>query len=84
MSGNDFSAAEDRERIEAPGILADDLLWGCAAIAAELGVTQRRCFYMLESRMIPARKIGSTWCGSRRELREHFSRAANLGFGERE
>jgi len=57
--------------------LADDLLWGCAAIAAELGVTQRRCFYMLESRTIPARKIGSTWCGSRRELREHFSGAAS-------
>ena len=53
---------------------ADDLglIWGAAAIAAALGVTERACFHMLEAGKLPARKIGGRWVASRRKLIEHF------------
>jgi hypothetical protein len=53
-----------------------DLIWGCAAIAATLGVTQRACFHMLEAGVIPARKVGGRWVASRRKLEEHFEETA--------
>jgi hypothetical protein len=53
--------------------LADDLLWGGTAVAKELGVPRRRAFYLLESKGIPAKKIGGLWVASRRALREHFT-----------
>jgi hypothetical protein len=52
--------------------LAGDLIWGAAAIAAELGVEERRAFYLLDQRLIPARKIGALWCASRQQLRDAF------------
>lgn len=57
--------------------LASDLLWGAAAIATELGVPLRKAFYLLETRQIPAKKLGGLWVGSRRALREHFLGADN-------
>lgn len=53
-----------------------DLLWGCAAIAAALGVTERACFHMLEQRQLPARKVGGRWVASRRKLEQHFEETA--------
>jgi hypothetical protein len=52
--------------------LAGDLIWGAAAIAAELGIEERRAFYLLDRRLIPARKIGTLWCASRHQLRVAF------------
>jgi hypothetical protein len=49
--------------------LADDLVWGGKSIAAELGISTRKAFYLLENEMIPARKVGGLWVGSRRQLR---------------
>lgn len=46
----------------------DDILWGCAAIAEAIGQSTRQTFYLLERRMIPARKVGKKWCASRRKL----------------
>ncbi|TPJ34252.1 DNA-binding protein [Mesorhizobium sp. B2-6-5] len=48
------------------------LIWGSAAIAAELGVTQRQCFYMLETGKLPARKIGERWVADRAALHALF------------
>lgn len=49
-----------------------DLLWGCKAIAAFLGVTERACFHMLEQGVLPARQVGQRWVASRKALRRHF------------
>jgi hypothetical protein len=49
-----------------------DLLWGASAIAAYIGVDQRRAFYVLEEGRIPAKRIGSRWVASCQKLREHF------------
>jgi hypothetical protein len=55
-----------------PETLAEDLLVGAEAIAAELGIGMRKAFYWLERSLIPARKTGRTWVASRRRLRQHF------------
>jgi hypothetical protein len=57
---------------EAQGALADDLIWGAAAIGDEIGVKKSKVFYLLEQRHIPAKKIGGLWVGSRRQLRAAF------------
>jgi hypothetical protein len=50
--------------------IADDLIWGGAAIGREIGVNDaKRALYLLERRNIPARKIGRIRVASRRELR---------------
>ncbi len=54
--------------------LANDLLFGAGAIADELGVPIRKAFYLLEEGLIPGSKVGRTWAGSRRDLREHFAK----------
>jgi hypothetical protein len=43
------------EKNEAP---ADDLIWGCAAIAAAIGRNRRATFHLLENQLLPARKVG--------------------------
>jgi hypothetical protein len=49
--------------------ISSDILWGCAAIAAEIGVDVQRANYLLSRHQIPGRKIGALWCSSRRQLR---------------
>ena len=41
--------------------LGDDLIAGGPAIAAELGETKRRAYYLLETGLIPGFKIGNRW-----------------------
>jgi hypothetical protein len=53
--------------------LADDLLRGCEAISAYLGIDPRSAFHYLQSGQIPATKLGRLWLGSRSRLRRHFS-----------
>ena len=55
---------------EAPEQLG--LVWGAAAIAALLGITERRAFHMLEAGTLPARKVGGRWVASRKKLEQHF------------
>ena len=52
--------------------LRADLLWGCAAIAAEIGRDPRATFYMLQNGSIPASKVGQIWTSTRSRLRRHF------------
>jgi hypothetical protein len=49
--------------------IASDLLWEAPAIAAEIGVSTRRAYYLLDHHLIPGRKIGGLWVASRRQLR---------------
>jgi hypothetical protein len=52
--------------------LADDLLLGAQAIADEMGIPVRRAFHLLESRHLPADKVGRTWMSTRSRLRRFF------------
>jgi hypothetical protein len=54
--------------------LAADLLYGVAAVASFIGESERRSLYLLESRQIPAGKLGQRWVASRSALREHYAR----------
>jgi hypothetical protein len=44
-------------------------LWGAKAIGDELGLPERKAFYLLEKGLLPARKIGRIWVSTRKELR---------------
>lgn len=48
------------------------LVWGAEAIAAELGVSARRAYHLLEQREIPARKVGGRWVADKSRLRDFF------------
>ena len=56
------------------GPLADDLLRGVKPIAEFIGEKERRTFYLLERRYVPAGKIGAAWVASKRALRAHFEK----------
>jgi hypothetical protein len=57
-----------------PVLLADDLLKGVEAIAAFIDEPERRTLYLLQTKQIPAGKIGTRWTGSKAVLREHYAR----------
>ncbi len=50
----------------------DDLLVGAAAIGRFLGASQRRAFYLLETRQVPSFKIGRLWHARRSTLTKFF------------
>jgi hypothetical protein len=57
--------------------LGEDLIWGAKAIALELFSSDepkyvRKAFYLLNSGLIDAEKIGDQWVGSRQRLRRRF------------
>ena len=54
--------------------LADDLLYGGAAIADERGETLRRTYYLLLTGQIPAFKLGGRWYARRSSLRAQIER----------
>ena len=53
--------------------LSDDVLWGCAAIAAEINRPTHITFRMLQQGLIPAEKLGAIWVTTRTRLRAHFN-----------
>ena len=55
---------------------ATDALRGAKAIAEFLGENVRRTNYLLETRRIPAGKIGSSWMASRATLAAFYARLA--------
>ena len=59
-------------KTETPISLRDDLLWGCKAIADELGLDRRAVFYLLQTGKLPATKTGNIWTTTRSRLRRHF------------
>jgi hypothetical protein len=58
--------------------LSDDVLWGCAVIAAEIARPEHITFRLLQRGLIPADKVGAIWVTTRTRLRAHFN-----GTGER-
>lgn len=53
-----------------------DLVWGCKAIAAAIGRTERATFHMLEKGELPARQVGQRWVASRAALEQFFREVA--------
>lgn len=49
--------------------LADDLIYGAAAIGKEIGLPERKVFYHAERGNLPIRKIGNLLVASRCQLR---------------
>ncbi|WP_409188754.1 DNA-binding protein [Bradyrhizobium sp. RDM4] len=49
--------------------LADDLMIGAKPIATELGVPLRQAFYLLETGILPAFKLGGKWAARKSTLR---------------
>jgi hypothetical protein len=41
----------------------DDLLWGVEAIAAYIKRNKRQTYYLLQTKKIPAQKVGPLWLG---------------------
>jgi hypothetical protein len=53
--------------------LADDLIWGVKAIAAELDRTERQTYHLLTTGQLPAQLVGGRWVASRSGLRQRFA-----------
>jgi hypothetical protein len=60
-----------------PVTLRDDIVRGASAIAAEIGVTRRKAFYLLENKRLPAAKEQGVWISSRSALRRHYADLIN-------
>ncbi|RWI92869.1 helix-turn-helix domain-containing protein [Mesorhizobium sp.] len=45
-------------------------IWGAKAIAAEIGVSVRSVYWMLENGTLPARKVGDRWVSDARQLHQ--------------
>jgi hypothetical protein len=52
--------------------IAEDKISGVKNIAREINESERRTYYLLERRLIPAGKLGNTWIASRSALRKHY------------
>jgi hypothetical protein len=64
----------DDEMVDTLGI---NLLRGVAAIAEFLGEDERKVYYLLETRQIPAGKLARMWVASPQKLREHIERVVS-------
>lgn len=74
MSEDSYSLLNPLEMIGMAEVLENDLVWGVAAIAKEIGRTPRQAHYMLERQLLPAGQQGTLWVASRQALREHFQK----------
>jgi len=54
--------------------IAADRLRGVPRIAAFIGETERRTYYLLDKQLIPAGKQGAIWIASRAALRAHYDK----------
>lgn len=49
-----------------------NLLWGADAIARAVGLSRRQTFHLLETHVLPARKVGGRWVADLVVLRQYF------------
>jgi hypothetical protein len=52
--------------------LSGDLLWGVSDISKAINRTPRQTFHLLETRALPALKVGRRWCATRSGLARFF------------
>jgi len=55
-----------------------DVLYGAEEIAAFINRDVRQTFYMLETGLLPAKKIGKQWTTTRTLLRQHFEEGVTV------
>ena len=53
--------------------LSDDLVWGAANIAEEIGVEVHTVYYLHRKGLLPIRKLGKALVVSKRELQRAFA-----------
>ena len=53
--------------------LAEDVLRGCANIAAFIGLDERQTFHALQRGYLPASKEGKVWVTTKTRLRAHYN-----------
>jgi hypothetical protein len=49
-----------------------DIVWGAAAIGREIGANARKAFHLLETGVLPGKKVAGRWAASKRKLAEFF------------
>lgn len=54
----------------------DRPIWGAKAIGENINRTERQTFYLLESGLLDATKVGSTWQSTPRKLRRSLGEEA--------
>jgi hypothetical protein len=60
--------------------LGDDLIFGMANIAAFVGESPRRCYFLAERGLLPGVwKQGGLWRGLKSKIRQGYERAAEHG-----
>ena len=57
-----------------PNTVAADLLSGVDEIAAHIGESHRRVYYLLERKMLPGFKLGARWYLRKSTLQTHIAR----------
>jgi hypothetical protein len=53
-------------------------VWGAEKISEILGVPLRKGFYLLEKRLVPARKVGGSWQTTEGELQDFLLGRASV------
>ena len=53
----------------------DRLIWGVPAIAEVIDRTPRQTWHLLNSGLLPAKKVGAKWVATRGGLRQSFAGA---------
>jgi hypothetical protein len=62
-----------------PQRAADDLVWGCAAIADYIGVSLTQCQYLIRQKRLPVGRLGPRLIfASRRQLQHHLTAGTQL------
>ena len=70
-----------RQKLNEPratGPLGDDLVGGAEDIAAELRMSKRRTYHLLESGALPAFKLGGRWYIRPSTMKKHFAALETL------
>jgi hypothetical protein len=52
---------------------SSDIVWGARDISVVIGRSERATFHLLEQGLLPARKVGGVWAGSKQKLLAHFT-----------
>jgi hypothetical protein len=68
---SDLSAQLEKAKRPPQAAPADDLVWGCEAIGAVLGVDRTKVYYLIKTNAIPVSRINKrTIVASRRKLQK--------------
>jgi hypothetical protein len=66
----------DNASDDTPG---SDTLRGVPKISKFIDESERRTYYLLENKLIPAGKLGSTWIASKKKLRARYEQLTGGG-----